>query len=67
MVFDSQLIAKVFECIIVKQFTIVRDEDPRDPKLVNDALPDEAINILLCDDCQWLCFYPFDEIVDPHN
>ena len=40
MVFYSQLIAKVFKCIVVKLFAIVRDKDPRDPKLANDALPD---------------------------
>ena len=67
MVFDSQLIAKVSKCIIVELFTIVRDEDPRDPKSVDDALLEEATNILLHDDCQWFCFYPFGEIVDPHN
>jgi len=51
MVFDSQLITKVSERIVVKLSTIFRDEDPRDPKLVNDALPDEATNILHHDGC----------------
>ena len=67
MVFDSQLIAKVSECIVVEVFAIVRNEGPRDPILVDDALPNEATNILFHDDCQWFCLYPFGEIVDPNN
>ena len=32
MVFDSQLLAEVSKCIVVKLFAIVRDEDSRIPK-----------------------------------
>ena len=51
MVFDSQLMTKVSERIIVKLSAIVKDEDPRDPKLANDALPNEATDILHRDGC----------------
>lgn len=30
---------------------IVRDEDPRNPELADDALLDEATNIFLCNGC----------------
>ena len=46
-----QLITKVFECIIVQLFSIVRDEDPRDPKPTYDTFLEEAMDILLRDSC----------------
>ena len=67
MIFDPRSIAKVSERIGVELFSIVRDEDLRDPKSADDALLNEASDILLCDGCQWLYFYPFGEAVDPHN
>ena len=67
MVFYPQLIAKVSKCIVVELFAIVRDKDLRDPKLADDALLDEVTDILLRNGCQWFCFYPFSEVVDPHN
>lgn len=51
MVLDSQLLTKVFERVIVKLFTIVKDEDPRDPELEDDVLLDEATDIFLRDSC----------------
>ena len=51
MVLDPQLLAKVFEYVVVELFSIVRDEDPRNPKSANDVLPDEATNIFLHDGC----------------
>ena len=67
MVFDCQLIAEVFERIIVELLAIVRDKGPRDPKLADDALPNEVTDILFHDSCQWFCLYPFGEVVDPNN
>lgn len=46
---------------------IVRDEDPRNLELADDALLDEATNIFLCNGCQWFYFYRFGEVVDPYN
>ena len=51
MVLVPQLLAKVSECIVVKLFAIVRDEDPRNPESVDDALLDEVTNIFLRDGC----------------
>ena len=59
MIFDPRSIAKVSERIGVELFSIVRDEDLRDSKSADDALVNEASDILLCDGCQWLYFYPF--------
>ena len=67
MVLVPQLIVEVSECIVVKLFAIVKDEDPRDPKLADDALLDEVTDILLYDGCQWFCLYPLGEVVDPHK
>ena len=51
MVFDFQLLAKVFEHIVVDLFAIIRDEDLRNPKSIDDALPGEATDIFLRDGC----------------
>ena len=51
MVLNPQLIAKVSKRIVVELFAIVKDEDPRDPKLTDDALPDEATKFFLHDGC----------------
>ena len=61
------MLAKVFEHIVVELFAIIRDEDLRNPKSADDALPDEATDIFLCDGCQWFYFYSFGEVVDPNN
>lgn len=45
MVFDSQLLAKVFDRILVKLFVIVRNEDSRDTKVANNAFPNEVSNM----------------------
>ena len=65
MVLHPQLLAKVSECVIVKLFSIVRDEDLRNSELVDDAFPNKVT--VLQDGCQWFCFYPFGEVVDPPN
>ena len=67
MVLDSQLIAEVSEHIVVELLAIVRNEGPKDPKPIDDALSDKATDILFRDGCQWLCLYPFGEVVDPNN
>ena len=45
MILDPQLLAKIFECVIVELLSIVRDEDPGDFKVANDALLDEVLDI----------------------
>ena len=67
MVLNPQLLAKISECIIVKLFSIVKDEDPGDSEAANDTFPDEVSNIFLCNNGQWFCLNPFGEVVDPKN
>lgn len=42
MVFDSQLLVEISECIVVKLLSINRDEDSRDSEATNDVLPDKV-------------------------
>jgi len=67
MVLDPQLLAEIFECVIVELLSIVRDEDPRDFEATNDASPDEATDILFCDSGQWFGLDPFGKVVDPYD
>ena len=48
MFLDPQLLAEVSKCVIIKLLSIVRDEDPRDSKVANDAFLDKALDVLLC-------------------
>ena len=61
------MIAKVSERIVVELLAIVKDKGPKYPKLVDDALLDEAMDILFHDGFQWLCLYSFSEVVNPNN
>lgn len=67
MILDSQLLAKISECIIVELLSIVRDDDLRDSEAANDALSDEVSDIFLCDSGQWFCLDLFGEVVDPYD
>ena len=67
MVFDSQLLAELLECVVVKLFSIVEDKDSGDAKAANNVLPEEASNILLNDSGQGFCLDPFSEVVDSYN
>ena len=67
MILDPQLLAKIFDCVIVELLSIVRDEDPGDFKVTNDALLDEVLDIFFCDNGQWFCLNPFGEVVNPYN
>ena len=49
MVFNSQLLAKVPECVIVELLSNIKDEDPGDSEATNDAFPDEVLDIFLND------------------
>ena len=44
-IFDPQLLAEIFERVVIKLFSIIRDEDSRDAKMTNDIFLDETINI----------------------
>ena len=49
MVFDSQLLVEISECIVVKLLSINRDEDSRDSEATNDVLPDKVLDFFLSD------------------
>ena len=51
VVFYSQLLAEVSKCIIIELLSIVKDEDPRNFELVDDALPNEVMDIILRNGC----------------
>lgn len=67
MIFDPLLLAEVSECVVVELFSIVEDEDSQDAEVANNALPDEASNILLSDSGQGFCLDPFSEVVDSYD
>ena len=45
MVFDSQLLAEIPECVVVELFSIIKDEDTKDSKAANNAFLDEVSNV----------------------
>ena len=67
MVFDSQLLADIPECIIVKLLSIIKDEDSKDSEVANDAFPDEVLDIFLSDSSQGFYLNPFSEVVNPYD
>ena len=67
MIFDPQLLAKVFERCIVKLAFVVRDKHLRNSEATYYVLPDEVSNILLNDSCHGLCFHSFGKIINPYH
>ena len=67
MVFDSQLLAEVSKCIVVKLFAIVRDKDSGVTEAPDDAFPDEASDILLRNGGLGFWLDPLGEVVDLHD
>ena len=61
------MLVEIHECVVIKLLSIVRDEDPGDSEVADDAFPNEAPNIFLCDSGQWFCLDPFDEVVNPYD
>ena len=45
MILDPQLLAEIFERVVIELFSIIRVEDSRDAKMTNDIFLDETINI----------------------
>ena len=67
MVSDPQLLVEVSDCNIAKLLTIVKDKNPRDLKVANDAFPNEVSDILLGNGSQGFYFYPFCEVIDSYD
>ena len=57
MILDPQLLAKISDCVIIVLLSIIKDDDLRDSEAANDALPNEVLNIFLCDS----------EVVNPYD
>ena len=51
MVLDPQLLIEISELVVVKLSSIVRDNHPQDPKLIDNVLLDKVLYFDLYDDC----------------
>ena len=67
MVFNSHQLVENPECVVVELFSIVGDEDSRDAKAANNALPYEASDIHFSDSGQGFCLNPFSEVVNSYD
>ena len=66
MVVDSKLFTKISEGCVVKLSSIVGYKHPRYSVPAYYALPDEVLNILLCDFRQGFSFDPLGEVIDSY-
>ena len=67
MVFDSQLLVEIPECVVVKLLSIIRDKHSRDSEVANVAFPDEVSDIFLSDSSLGFYLNPFSEVVNPYD
>ena len=67
MVLDTQLLAKIFECFVIKLLSTIGDKDFRDPKAIDNAFPIKVLDVLLSDGGQGFRFNPFDKVIDSHD
>ena len=67
MIVDSKLYTKIPERCVIKLSSIVRHKHPQYPKSVHNALPDEVLNILLCNFRQGFSFHPLGEVINPYH
>ena len=67
MIVDSKLFTKIPEMCVIKLSSIARHKHPRYPKSAHNILPDEVLNIMLCNFCQEFSFHPFGEVINPYH
>ena len=67
MIVDSKLFTKFPERCVIKLSSIVRHKHPRYSKSAHNTLPDEVLNILLCNFHQGFSFHPLGEVVNSHH
>ena len=67
MIVDSKLFTEIPERCIIKSSSIVRHKHPRYSKPAHNTLPDEILNILLCNFRQGFSFHPFGEVINPYH
>ena len=66
MIVDSKLFTKIPERCVIKLSSIVRHKHPQYSKPAHNTLPDEVLNILLCNFRQGFSFHPFGEVINPY-
>ena len=66
MIVNSKLFTKIPEWCVIKLSSIVGHKHPRYSEPAHNTLPDEVLNILLCDFHQGFSFHPFGEVIDPY-
>ena len=67
MIIDSKLFIKIPERCVIKLSSIVRHKHPRYSKSTHNTLPDEVLNILLCNFRQGFRFHPLGEVINLHH
>ena len=67
MILDSKLLTKIPERCVIKLLSIVKHKHPWYSKSAHNSLPDEILNILLCNFRQGFSFHPLCEIVNSHH
>ena len=67
MIVDSKLFTKFSERYVIKLPSIVRHKHPRYSKSAHNTLPDEVLNILLCNFRQGFSFHPLGEVINSYH
>ena len=67
MIVDSKLFKKFSERCVIKLPSIVRHKHTRYSKSAHNTLPDEVLNILLCNFRQGFNFHPLGEVINSHH
>ena len=66
MIVNFELFTKIPERCVIKLSSIVGHKHPRYSEPAHNTLPDEVLNILLCDFRQGFSFHSFGEVIDPY-
>ena len=66
MIVDSELFTEILERCVIKLLSIVRHKHSWYSKPAHNTLPDEVLNILLCNFHQGFSFHPFGEVINPY-
>ena len=67
MIFDSKLFTKFSERCVIKLPFIVRHKHPRYSESAHNILPNEVLNILLCNFRQGFSFHPLGKVINSHH
>ena len=64
VVLDSQIVAEIFKFGVIELSSIIRDDNPRNSELVNNVLPDKALDFCLCDPSKGFCLDPLGKVIN---